>query len=402
MRMTTSFSTLRIALAGTGLGLILALAAPTAFAADKEEGVRPDISKAIQAANDAMNAKNWDVALQSLDTAEAVKDKTPYEIYAIDLTRGKVASGKGDTALAAKSFAAALDTGKVKPDDQLKFMSVTVSLFNQSKDYANAAAWGQRYAKAGGNDPQVKTIVAQAEYLSGDNAAAARDLTAIIAAVEQSGQKPTEAQLQLLASAYLKGKDDAGYVSVLEKFVADYPNKDRWAELINRVERKPGFPDGLFLAANRLQRVTGSLTDYKGMVELDLQEGISSEAKAVADEGGSAVPKATQAKAAGAAAQDKAKIDRDAKDAEGFKDGNVLVTIGYTYVGFGNTAKGIELLQQGIAKGGLKHPDEAKLMLGAAYFQAGQMPKAIETFSTITNGSAGDLARLWVLRAKQG
>ena len=65
--------------------------------------------------------------------------------------------------------------------------------------------------------------------------------------------------------------------------------------------------------------------------------------------------------------------------------------------------KGIDLLQKGIAKGGLKHPDEAKLMLGIAYFQAGQMPKAIETFNSVTGGNgAADVAHLWTIRAKQG
>ena len=401
--MTTSLSSLRIALAATGFGLILALTTPAAFAADKdkEESVRPDIGKAVQAANDAIQAKNWDAALQALDTADAVKDKTPYETYAIDLTRGKAASGKGDAAGSAKAFAAAFDTGKVKPEDQVKLMGAITGLYGQAKDYPNAVAWGQRYVKAGGTDQQVKTILPQAEYLAGDYASAARDAEAAIAAGEQAGQKPTEQQLTLLASADLKQKDDAAYVTVLTKFVTLYPTKERWADLINHAERKPGFSDRYFLPLNRLQRATGCLTDYQGMIELDLQEGISSEAKAVADEGGSAVPKGVAAKASAAAAQDKAKIDRDAKDAEGFKDGNVLVTIGYTYVGFGNAAKGLELLQQGIAKGGLKHPDEAKLMLGAAYFQAGQMPKAIETFDSIS-GPAADIAKLWSLRAKQG
>ena len=111
----------------------------------------------------------------------------------------------------------------------------------------------------------------------------------------------------------------------------------------------------------------------------------------------------TRIKATAAAAQDRAKLDRDAKDAEGFKDGNVLVTIGYTFVGFGDTQKGIGMLERGIAKGGLKHPDEAKLMLGIAYFQAGQMPKAIQTFDSVTgSGGAQDVAHLWSLRAKQG
>ena len=141
------------------------------------------------------------------------------------------------------------------------------------------------------------------------------------------------------------------------------------------------------------------------MIELDLEEAISSEAKNVADEGAAKglVPKAIQAKAAGAAAQDRAKLDRDAKDAANFKDGNVLSSIGYTYVGFGDYQKGIAALQQGIAKGGLKHPEETRMQLGIAYYQAGQLPKAIETFSSFSGGgSAALLAHYWTIKAKQG
>ncbi|MEI9984033.1 MAG: tetratricopeptide repeat protein [Aliidongia sp.] len=408
--MTTSLSSLRLALAGTGLGLILALAGPAAFAADKQpeqnkdEAVRPEVGKPLTEAQDAIKAKNWDLALSKLGEADAAKDKTPYETYAIDRTRGVAASGKGDQATAAKAFSAAIETGKMKPEDQLNMMAVVTSLYGQAKDYANATAWGQRYLKAGGTDAQVKTIIVQAEYLSGDYASAARDAQAQIAATEQAGQKPTEAQYTLLASAYLKQNNDAGYVSVLEQFVVAYPSKERWADLISHVDHKPGFDNRLLLDVNRLQRATGSLSaNCAAMVELDLQDGVSSEAKSVAEDSACSVPKALQAKAAAAAAEDRKKLDRDAKDAEGFKDGNVLVTIGYTFVGFGEHQKGIAALEQGIGKGGLKHPDEAKLMLGIAYFQAGQYPKAIDTFNAIKGGNgAADLAHLWALRAKQG
>ena len=115
------------------------------------------------------------------------------------------------------------------------------------------------------------------------------------------------------------------------------------------------------------------------------------------------IAKPLQAKANAAAAADRKKLDRDEKEAAALKDGNLLVSVGYTYVGFADYQKGISALEQGIAKGGLKHADEAKLMLGIAYFQAGQMPKAIETFESVTGGAgASDVAHLWTIRAKQG
>ena len=59
-------------------------------------------------------------------------------------------------------------------------------------------------------------------------------------------------------------------------------------------------------------------------------------------------------------------------------------------------------MQQGIAKGGLKRPEDAKLHLGIAQLVAGDKAKAQATFKTVqgTDGTA-DLARLWALYARR-
>ncbi len=78
------------------------------------------------------------------------------------------------------------------------------------------------------------------------------------------------------------------------------------------------------------------------------------------------------------------------------KDGNALVRIGMAYTGLGQYDKGIALMQKGIAKGGMKHPEDARLHLGIAYLRAGNKAKANETLRGVkgTDGAA-DLARLW-------
>jgi hypothetical protein len=410
--MTHRLPSLRFALAGAALILGFVGAAPDLHAADKtdqaKDGVRPEIGKPLQEAQDALKQQNWSLALSKLAEADAVKDKTAYETYIVSRMRGVAANGAGDPATAATAFAAAIDSGKMPADEQLSLIIAVQDLYSKQKDYPNAVLWAQRYFKAGGQDQRMRTNLTGAEFNVGDFAAAARDAEASIAATEQAGQKPAEVLLTLLGNCYIKQHDDAAYVTVLEKFVTYYPKKEYWADLISHVAHKPGFSDRLVLNANRLQHATGSLgtaDQYKGMVELDLADGISSEAKVIADEGAAAglVPKALQGKAAAAAAADHKTLDRDEKDAVGNKDGNVLVSIGYTHIGFGEFQKGIVAMEQGIAKGGLKHPDEAKLELGIGYLQAGQPAKAIETFNTVSNaGGAADLAHLWVLRAKQG
>jgi hypothetical protein len=64
--------------------------------------------------------------------------------------------------------------------------------------------------------------------------------------------------------------------------------------------------------------------------------------------------------------------------------------------------KGVGFIQQGIAKGGLKNPEEAKLRLGMAQALAGKKAEAIQTFETVKGGGgAGDLAKYWIVHLNQ-
>ena len=75
--------------------------------------------------------------------------------------------------------------------------------------------------------------------------------------------------------------------------------------------------------------------------------------------------------------------------------------IGLNYVYEGNPAKGIPLIEQGIKKGGLKRPDDAKLRLGEAQLFAGNKQRGVQTLREVKgNDGTGDIARLWVLYAR--
>jgi hypothetical protein len=92
----------------------------------------------------------------------------------------------------------------------------------------------------------------------------------------------------------------------------------------------------------------------------------------------------------------------DEKAALAAKDGNELVTIGLNRVFEGQKAKGLQLMQQGIAKGGLKRPEDAKLHFAIAQLNAGENAKAQAILKTVSgNDGTGDLARLWALYARR-
>ena len=89
------------------------------------------------------------------------------------------------------------------------------------------------------------------------------------------------------------------------------------------------------------------------------------------------------------------------KDAESASSGDDLVKVGLDYAYDGQAAKGIALIEKGIRKGKLKHPDEAKLRLGEAELATGSKARAVQTLKGVHgNDGTADLARLWILEAR--
>jgi len=83
------------------------------------------------------------------------------------------------------------------------------------------------------------------------------------------------------------------------------------------------------------------------------------------------------------------------------KDGNALVSQGLLETVDGNPQQGSQLMELGIAKGGLKQPEEAKLHLGYAQILAGRDADALKTFQSVSgpNGLSA-MAHVWVLYAQ--
>jgi tetratricopeptide (TPR) repeat protein len=219
----------------------------------------------------------------------------------------------------------------------------------------------------------------------------------------------------MLATCYAKLGDNAGYAYALDKLLAHYPTKELWADAIHRVETRPGFSDRLRLDVLRLRRATGTFSGtpaYAAMTHLAMTAALPAEAKKISDEGfasgalGTGADAEAQKRLRDAAAKqvvdDEKQLPQSAKAAGAAKDGVALVNVGFAYVSAGQFDTGLALMEQGIAKGGLRQPEDAKLHLGIAYLAAGQKAKAIQAFKEV-GGSDGtaDLARLWLIHVQR-
>src|SRR6476659_7774632 len=237
---------------------LAACALAAALGAHAQEAVRPEVGRPLQAAQELIKGGKYKQALDKLREADAVGGKSANENYMVERMRLAAASGAGDVETAAKSFEAV--QGRVSGADKLRMIESIAGSYYRAGKYAQAQQWGQRYFKEGGTSGAIRTLLIQSQYLSGDFAGAARELTTEIKQAESAGSTPGEDRLKLLVNATLKMNDTNGYVWALERLVTYYPKKEYWVDLLSRLQRKPNFSDRLALDTYRLSLASGSMS----------------------------------------------------------------------------------------------------------------------------------------------
>ncbi|MDE2159792.1 MAG: hypothetical protein KGJ30_12825, partial [Burkholderiales bacterium] len=346
-------------------------------------------------------------ALARVAAADAVRAKTAAEQLVIDRMRAAAAQRAGDTRMALAALASVY--ARSAAADQGRIAEQISAIYAQQRDNAKAAEWLARAIQAGNRGPGVQQLQGYLQSARGDYAGIARAAGAAVAAAEQAGRRPAEADLLRLADAEQRlGRNDA-VVATLERLVRDYPKPDYWGALLDRLPRKRGFSSRYALDLLRLRRATGTLTeadDYVVMAQMALQADRPREARSVLDQGwargvlgqGPDAPRQERLRAlalkedgevAGLLALQLGAARKSAS-------GDALVRVGNAYAGMGEVERGIALIEQGIARGRLRHPNDARLRLGLAQLQSPATHDAgLETLATV-KGSAGaaDIARL--------
>ena len=404
-------------LAAIGLNLAPALLAPQAQAAAaapeaaKPDTVRPEMFKLIDpaAVKELLAARNYPEMQSRIDQAAALPNPSPYEAFVQNRMRIALASASGNNAMAMTALEAVIESGRLAPAEQNDFILALGTYHYNAKDYPKAIAWFTRYAKDSADSAKVRPYLIRAYYFGNDFDKAKQALLEDLQTGDKAGIKPALEDLQLLANTCAKTKDKANYLIALEQLVRFYPSDDYWTDLLSRLQGKPGYSNHLQLDVFRLEYAAVkkmAAEEYLEMGELALQAGFPGEAKKTAEAGYAAGvlgsgPNAARHKklrdqASKGAADDMKNIASGEASAAKSKDGAGLVNLGYAYVTMEQFDKGIALIQQGITKGGLKRPDDARLRLGQAYAMAGRKDDAIKTFDTVKgNDGSGDLARYW-------
>lgn len=388
------------------------IAGNTAYA---EEAMRPEIGKLVQAAGELLKSKKYKDAMSKLRDADGISGKTANESFTIERMRLSIASQSGENDAVIRSAEAIIATNKLSGKEQLLMIQTLANAYYKAGNYPKASAAYGRYFSEGGTDSSLRQYMIYAMSQGGDSSRAMKEVQADLAADEKAGRTPSLANLEFYSNAALKQKDMAGYSSALEKMIAYHGKKEYWVNLLNNLERKPGYAERLNLDLFRLKLAVGQVTktaDFMELSKLAVLGGYPAEALKIIDAGYKAGALGTGAEAERhnrLREMAKKKLDESTKaqaanETEAAKgaDGSALATLGYAYVTAGQFDKGIAMLEQGISKGGMKFEDDAKLHLGMAYLQAGKKANAIKTLKTVQGkDGVADLARYWIVYANQ-
>lgn len=205
---------------------------------------------------------------------------------------------------------------------------------------------------------------------------------------ETEGKVPKEQWYNLARFLYFDKGDVDNALDTLNTLLLYYPKKQYWVQASHLYGEKK--QDAKQLAMMETAYVQGMLdkgTDLVTMAYLYLNAEVPYSAAKVMDEGfkaGIIDDKSKNYELAGSAwrqAQETAKsIPMMEKAAAKSEDGELYARLGNLYLDGDQFDKSIEAIEKGLAKGGVKRPDQARLALGMAYFNKGDYTQARKTF----------------------
>ncbi len=409
------------ALAAILLGVTLVLPAAVlipavAVAADaKKPTVTPALAKEFKAAQDALTKKSYGEAFAKLAELDKSPNRSPYDNFVIATFYFQGYVGQKDYEHAIPYMEQMVNSGFVDPAELPKMTRSVAEQSYQLKNYDKAIEYGNRAIKLGGATDEFNTLVGQSYYLKGDYKGSLHFFSGLVDDEEKAGRTPKEQTLELVLSSCIKLNDSSCQTHALERLVAHYPKPDYWQNLIYSLRKSSNASDSTTFNIDRLAVEVGAMrsgSDYAEMAQIAMDLALPGEAVSILQK---ALAKGVfteqrdkdkytrlLAAATKQADADKLQLAAEEKEADAAKSGDPDVKIGYAYLSYDMYDKAVAAIQHGLAKGGVKNPDEAQILLGVAELKLHNRDQAIKDFkSAKTDPNMARLAELWVIHAQQ-
>jgi hypothetical protein len=394
---------------------------PTQFALAQTAAAKPaeQVTKAlvnqVREIQDLANAKKFPQALEKIDAIDKVPNKSAYDIHVIAQVKIFIYKNNGDTENLIKAIEVMLQSPFVKPDDKLTFTRAMGSLYDNQKNSEKAREWWTK-ALTLKEDASLRESIALSYYFDKNYAEAAKLTQAIVDSDVAAGKTPKNDHLKILRSTYTQLEDNAKLMATRELFLTYYPDRLVWGDMLDAVRRAKDFDERWLLDWCRLAYQVGAF-DKESQFMLYAQTAMEKEypydARAALESGfaanvlgkgeNAARHKTMRDKANKRVEEEKnpkfqQKLENDVRTS---KTGIGLVNLGTNYVVNNEAERGVKYIEEGIAKGGIRNMDEAKLHLIMGYLKAGNRTKADEIYKTLApEQAASKLAKLWFTAIK--
>ena len=371
-----------------------------------------------QAAKDAAMAElkaAYGPAIPQFEAAEKAA-KTPADKYLVGQWGSNIGVITGDQKLLQRALQGIADSGKGTPAEQAENRYKLGVTAYQNKDYATAIAASAPLVAANYPDDTAAEVLAMS-YASQEQYAQALDaLKTAVAARRAAGGTVSPQWLQRANQFAYRLKNPAVGNEWAILTVANAPTPQNWIASAQLLRVYNGYTgqDALDLARllSRSGALAGDVKDAKqeyldyiqtadarrqpGEVLAVIDAGVASGAISASD------PVVSDAKtlASSRLAADKASLPALYTSAHGAgATAAVIAGTADAYLGYGESAKAIELYQLALNKPGV---DSARVLtrLGIAQSDAGQYAAAAESFGKVT-GPRQPLAQMWLAYVRQ-
>jgi len=248
-------------------------------------------------------------------------------------------------------------------------------------------------------------LLSQGYYQLKDYDKALDNIEIAIADYDSKGKIPKENWYNLARFLHAERDDQKATIDILEKLITFYPKKDYWVQLSYMYSEQNRSTDQLgALETAYVQDMLEKDGEYRSMASLFLNAEVPWKAAQVLREGFDKEIVEDNSKnwelLAGSlrqAQEVQAAIPAMKQAAEKSDDGELYARLGSIYLDAERYDDAIEAVTKGLQRGGVKRPDQARLVLGMAHFNKDQYKSARQAFRAAGRDERSEqYARQWI------
>ncbi len=370
------------------------------------------IAKQMTAAQNALQAQQWQEAIKNLDAAGQISGLNDYDQKTIHYLLGFADIKLGDMNAAQGEFEKAIATGAATSEEVAGMTKTLFAIAASMNQYQKTIDYGKQMVDAGTATTENLLMVSQSYFQLKDCKDAIGWADKGIASARKAGETPKENFYLFKLQCASDSQDNAAMAPVLVDLIK-INNKTSYWNMLLRIERQEERDDHNTLMIYRVMYNTQSMkedSDFIEMAQLLGDAALPGEAAAVLSKAMSSGAIKEEHKERTnrllTALQSRADADNNGlpqEDAAASENaaGELSVKLGEVYYGFGDYQKAVDAINQGLQKGQIKHPDEAYVYLGLARQRLGDFTGAKQAFAGLKGVSniSPRMLRLWDLYA---